>query len=113
MTQDTPNFFGNNDIERPLTRSIPNVPCPKTWFVESLLVTLFCFFPLGLPAMWFASKVESAFAVGNYPEAEANSRKARMLVKWSMIIGAIIWAIGLILYLSGSVNTSQIFTYSI
>ena len=92
---------------------IPVTSCPRTWFVESLLVSLFCFFPFGLTAMWYASKVERAHALGNYEAAEANSQKAKKLVKLSAYIGLAIWIIGLVLYLSGTVDSGPLLTYSV
>lgn len=104
IAPNTQNFFQPDRGSREITSSLPNVRCPRTWFVEALLVTLFCFFPFGFPAMWFASKVERAHSLGNYNEAENSSRKARLLVRWSVIIGAVLWFILLTLYLSGTMQ---------
>lgn len=82
--------------------------CPRTWVVESLLVTLFCFFPLGIPAMWFASKVERYFALGDYDAAEAASVKARNLVVYALCIGSVVAAVSFWLYITGTVNPHEL-----
>ena len=55
---------------------------PKTWLVESILATIFCCLPFGIPGIIFASKVESHFYAGRHQEAEKASRDAR---KWTLI----------------------------
>lgn len=59
----------------------PGAP-PKTWLVESILVTVLCCLPLGIPAIVYASKVESLFYAGHAEEAEQASRTAG---KWTKI----------------------------
>lgn len=55
---------------------------PKTWLVESILVTLFCCLPFGVVGIINASKVESLYYSGNHEEAERVSAEAK---KWTMI----------------------------
>lgn len=57
-------------------------PCPKTWMVESILVTLFCCLPFGIAGIVNASKVSSSYAGGFYEEALNSSRNAG---KWTKI----------------------------
>jgi len=68
---------------------------PKTWLVESILVTLFCCLPFGIAGIVFSSKVESLFYAGDIEGAERASREAG---KWTKIG---FWIAGgiLILYL--------------
>lgn len=54
---------------------------PKTWMVESILVTLFCCLPFGIVGIINAAKVESAYRIGNFAEAEQASENAK---KWTM-----------------------------
>jgi len=60
---------------------------PKTWLVESILVTLFCCLPFGIVGIVNASKVESQFNVGNYQAAEKASKEAAKWTKLGFWIG--------------------------
>ncbi len=64
------------------------LPPPKTWFVESILVTLFCCMPFGIPGIVFASKVESLYFAGDYEGARRASENAKTWVSISFFIGA-------------------------
>lgn len=69
--------------------------CPKTWMVESILVTILCCLPLGIVGIVNASKVNSLFSAGDYAGAQKASAEAG---KWTKI-GAGIGAVGIILYI--------------
>lgn len=60
---------------------LPNVP-PKTWLVESILVTIFCCLPFGIVGIVNATKVESLFYAG---QLEASQRASRDAGKWTKI----------------------------
>ena len=70
-------------------------PCPKTWMVESILVTLFCCLPLGIVGIINASRVSSAHAEGRYADALRASQDAG---KWTKI-GFWLGLVGIILYI--------------
>jgi len=55
---------------------------PKTWLVESILVTLFCCLPFGIAGIVNAAKVESRFNSGDVAGAQQSSAEAK---KWTMI----------------------------
>jgi len=55
---------------------------PKSWLVESILVTLFCCLPFGIAGIVNASKVESRFYAGDVAGANASSADA---AKWTKI----------------------------
>ena len=55
---------------------------PKTWLVESILVTLFCCLPFGIIGIINSGKVESLYNKGKYAEAEMASKDAK---KWISI----------------------------
>lgn len=59
----------------------PLMPCPKTWLVESILVTVFCCLPFGVVGIVKSSNVESYWRQGMYAEAEAASRSAGFWTK--------------------------------
>ena len=69
---------------------------PKTWLVESILVTLFCCLPLGIVGIIKAANVSSLYHAGRYQEAEQSSREAAKWTKWGFwlsLIGGILYGI--------------------
>ena len=72
---------------------------PKTWLVESILVTLFCCLPFGVVGIFYAGRVESRFYAKDYEGAIRASQNAK---KWTMISFVVGLIIGL-LYIIGQV----------
>lgn len=62
---------------------------PKTWLVESILVTIFCCQILGIISIIYAAGVESKFYRGDVVGAENASRTAKTLVIVSVAFGAL------------------------
>jgi len=73
----------------------PQQPMPKTWMVESILVTLFCCLIFGILGIVKASSVSSLYSAGNYAAAQQASKEAGKWVKWGFWIGFI----GIALYI--------------
>jgi len=74
---------------------------PKTWLVESILVTIFCCLPFGIAGIVNASKVESRFYAGDVDGANRASADAK---KWTIVglcVGAVVVIIYLILIFAG------------
>lgn len=67
---------------------------PKTWLVESILVTIFCCLPFGIVGIIKASEVNGAIGRGDYAAAARASKDAG---KWTKI-GFWCAAAGYILY---------------
>ena len=63
--------------------------CPKTYLLESILVTLFCCLPFGIVGIINAANVSSNFAAGRYQEAETASMNAKKYLKIGVIISAV------------------------
>lgn len=99
-----------NPLERyrpePRTIGLRLMPCPPTWALESLLVTIFLCLPLGLLAIYNSAKVENRYLTGRYEEAAAASAKARTFMTWGARVGAVAWIIGACLYLTGAYHPS-------
>ena len=57
-------------------------PKPDNYLVWAILSTLFCCMPLGIPAIVFASQVDSKYAQGDYSGALETAQKA---TTWSWI----------------------------
>ena len=60
---------------------------PNNYLVWAILVTLFCCLPFGVVGIVFASKVDTAYGMGNYEEAYRLSRQAKNWVNASWITG--------------------------
>lgn len=75
---------------------------PKNYLVMAILVTIFCCWPLGIPAIVFAAQVNSKFSQGDYDGAVSASEKAKM---WSIIalVAGLIFAVLYILLMMGGV----------
>lgn len=65
-------------METPVTGQKP----PKSWLVESILVTIFCCLPLGIVGIVNATRVESRFYSGDVAGANQASADA---AKWTKI----------------------------
>lgn len=76
-------------------------PCPKTWLVESILVTILCCLPFGVAGIVKASQVESLYGRGDYAGAERASREAGKWTKIGFFISLICSAAYLLLALLG------------
>lgn len=68
---------------------------PKSWLIESILVTCFCCMPFGIAGIVHASSVEKRFYAGDIEGAERAAKEAE---KWTSI-GFIIAAVAVILYI--------------
>ena len=75
--------------------------CPKTWMVESILVTIFCCLPFGVVGIINASKVSSLYAAGNFDAAQAASNDAKKWTKIGLICGLVGVALYIIAYACG------------
>lgn len=64
-------------------------PCPPTYLAWSIIVTLICCWPLGIPAIINASKVEKAHMRGDFLAAEKHSKAAKSWSIASAILGAL------------------------
>lgn len=71
-----------------------NMPMPKTYLAESILVTIFCCLPFGIISIVNAASVSSAWASGNYDLAQSKSDAAK---KWALV-SLIVGLVGGILY---------------
>ncbi|MFN8258794.1 MAG: CD225/dispanin family protein [Bacteroidales bacterium] len=78
-------------------QSIQGQP-PKTWLVESILVTLFCCLPFGIIGIINASKVESKFMAGAVDEAIQASKDAGKWTKIGFFTGIGVYVVGAIFY---------------
>jgi len=59
--------------------------CPKTYLTASIITAIFCCWPLSIPAIIYASKVEEYFYDGNYEAAVKASNTAKNWVIASVL----------------------------
>ena len=83
--------YSNTSIVNPT--GIP----PKTWLVESILVTVFCCQILGIISIIYAAGVESKFYRGDIAGSESASKTAKTLVLISASLGLFLIALFIIL----------------
>lgn len=71
---------------------------PKTWLVESILVTIFCCQILGIIGIINAASVESRFYRGDVAGALSASKTAKQMVIWSVVSGIVIFGLLIVVY---------------
>ena len=59
--------------------------CPKTYLTASIITAIFCCWPLSIPAIIYASRVEEYFYDGNYEAAVEASNTAKNWVIASVL----------------------------
>ena len=81
-----------------------NQPMPKTWLLESILVTLFCCLPLGIVGIINAANVSSKYEAGDIEGAKKASQEAAKWTKYGFIAGIIVIVLylGFIFLIGGS-----------
>ena len=60
---------------------------PKTWLIESILVTCLCCLPLGIVGIINATKIEDEYNNGRYQQALQHSKQAKKWVLWGFFTG--------------------------
>lgn len=76
-------------------------PRPKTWLVQSILVTLFCCLPFGIVGIVYAVRVNSLYDQTLYNDAVRSSNKARKWMMFGLFAGLIYLVFLLIMMLLG------------
>lgn len=74
----------------------PTGPKPDSHLVWAILTTIFCCLPFGVVSIVYASKVDSAWRMGQQMEAEESSRKAKNWAWASALSALAVWVIYII-----------------
>ncbi len=82
----------------------PNIP---NYLVQSILVTIFCCWPLGIPAIIFAAQVNSKLAQNDIAGAMESSRKAKMFCWIALGLGCVVAVIYVILFAVGALSNMR------
>ncbi len=80
-------------------------PPPPNYLVWSIL-TIFCCWPLAIPAIIFAAQVNGKWAQGDFAGAQDSSRKAKQFALWGTIIGVVVLVIYVLLLVAGVLSAS-------
>lgn len=83
-----------------LLSSLPPVPplspMPKTWLVESIIITCFCCLPFGIMGIINATKIETLYLSGAYEQALYRSKQAKKWTLWGFYIALLLFLISII-----------------
>lgn len=74
----------------------PGQPPPVDNNMTMSIVSIFLFWPLAIPAIISASKVNPALQVGDYAGAQAAAADSKKWSKLALIIGLIAWGISIV-----------------
>jgi hypothetical protein len=65
-------------------------PMPPTYLWQSIVVTILCCLPLGIPGIVYASQVENRWRSGDIDGAMRSSNNAKNFTLWGFIIGIVV-----------------------
>lgn len=82
---------------------------PKSWLVESILLTLCCCLPIGIYCIVKASSVNSLWNCGRYEEAREASEKAKKWLIIGLIVGLIINILSVIVNIAFTSSLSELY----
>jgi hypothetical protein len=75
----------------PPTPNAPTGAPVRDWLIPSILAIIFCAWPLAIPALVYAIKANSSKKQGNMAAAELQSKRARLWVILSVVLGIVVW----------------------
>ena len=73
--------------------TVPNYLVPA-------IISIFCCWPLAIPAIIFATRVNSSVAAGNTAAAQEASAQAKKFMKLAFIIGSVCWVLFIVFYIA-------------
>ncbi|MBP1559149.1 MAG: CD225/dispanin family protein [Oscillospiraceae bacterium] len=76
---------------QPEMNPMPGASATKStpYLVWSILVTIFCCLPLGIPAIVFAAKIDNCNAQGDFAGAAENARKSKNFMIWGAVLSVV------------------------
>lgn len=81
-------------------------PPPPNNLAFAIIATVLCCWPLGVPAIIFATQVNTKWSQGDYQGAQESADKAKTFAIWSVISVLILYAILLVLGLAGVISAA-------
>lgn len=92
-THTAPKTTSESTPRMPLSSIIP----PPNYLAWSIVVTILCCWPLGIPAIIYASRVGKTFAMGDYKAAKRYSNLARNWTIASAVAGLVVVVVAVLL----------------
>lgn len=86
----------NNPVTTPPSNS--NRFMPETYLWQSIVVTILCCLPLGIPAIVYATQVEKYFMRGEIDAAQRSSRMAKNFCIWALAVGLLFLVSYILIY---------------
>ncbi|CCZ47441.1 uncharacterized protein BN750_01815 [Bacteroides sp. CAG:661] len=80
---------------------------PKTWLVESILVTCLCCLPFGIAGIINATKIEEEYNSGKYQQALQHSKQAKKWTLWGFFTALGILLIYLLILIISLIITTN------
>jgi heme/copper-type cytochrome/quinol oxidase subunit 2 len=71
---------------------------PNNWLVPAIL-SIFCCWPLAIPAIIFATKVNAQWNIGDYAGADDAAKKAKMFSLIGIIVGVVWYVVVALFYI--------------
>lgn len=87
----------------PSAQVAPGEPIPS-YLWQSIVVTILCCLPLGIPAIVYAAKVEGLKARGDFAAAKAASDNAKKWSIISLVLGLVVTLISIVLVATGALQ---------
>lgn len=95
----------NDNESTPLNPKIPGLAPtvayvrrqPKDYRLGTVLATVFCFFPMGLIAVYFSCQVRKLYMRGDLNRSVTASERTRFILQVTVIFGCMIWFAGIFL----------------
>lgn len=88
----------NQDRSQNQSRSHTPVEKPSNFLAQSILLTILCCVPFGIPAIIFASQVDALWNKGDFDRALHARAQAKKWCLIGLITGLVGWSMYLILY---------------
>ena len=73
--------------------TVPNYLVPA-------IISIFCCWPLAIPAIVFATRVNGQVGAGDMAGAQESSEKAKKFMKLAFIVGSACWVLFIIFYVA-------------
>ena len=83
----------------PVYANVPPVS-GTAYLVWSIIVTIFCCLPLGIPGIVFASKIDKLAAMGDLAGAQDAAKKSKMFSIIGAVVGAVVIIVSIIFYVA-------------
>ncbi|XP_067671887.1 synapse differentiation-inducing gene protein 1-like [Haliotis asinina] len=84
----------------PSPQNIQVVQGPKNYMGYAILSAIFCCFPFGIPAVYYAFKTSQHNKNMDWPKARQTALKTRQLVQMAVSLGMALWFLGAVIIIA-------------